>query len=286
MLAARREGGLGLVIVRLEDHDPRSLWKPVPEALSLARHALGLVGLEPAGEHLLDQVAAEPALDLRRRPLLRKLDGEHRGAMLQRAEPPLGVHRLVTDADDQQGQRLCARAHRDHVQGSGGPPSCHSKLARRCTQRGHMDPLRHAIGRFARTAHAVAVRRVERGATAGQGADHLEDGGDAGAVQRQLREALVDVVRQANLRQLDLGPALQLAALQDAGDLGRDRAEEVDVGGAELASLRALHVEDPHEAWSRLDRHRGHGVKAILVEAGNPLPVRLLAHVGDHRRMS
>ena len=123
-----------------------------------------------------------------------------------------------------------------------------------------------------------------RGAPSGKRTDDLENRGDARPIERQLGEPLVDVVREADLRQLDLGPPLQLAALEDARHLGRDSAEKVDVTGVELAALRALDVEHPDQARTRLDRHRRHGVESVLVQSRHPLPVRLPADLGHHRR--
>ena len=91
-------------------------------------------------------------------------------------------------------------------------------------------------------------------------------------------------MRQADLGQLDLGASLQLAALEDPGDLGGDRAQEVDVSRVELAPLSALHVDHTDQARTRFDRHRRHGVKSVFVQPGHPLPVRLLAHVRHHCR--
>src|SRR5438093_6122082 len=127
----------------------------------------------------------------------------------------------------------------------------------------------------ARPANAVAVRRVERGATAGKRADDIEDRGDARPIEGQLGEPLVDVVREADLRKLNLGSPLQLAALEDARHLSGDGAEKVDVTRVELAALRALDVEHPDQARTRLDRHRRHGVESVLVQSRHPLPVRL-----------
>src|SRR5712692_1570220 len=86
------------------------------------------------------------------------------------------------------------------------------------------------------------------------------------------------------LAKLDLHAALQLAALEDARHLAGDRAQEVDVPGIESALLDRLHVEHPDQSWARFDRHRQHRSEAVLVEARHPLPVRLLADVGDDRR--
>ena len=103
---------------------------------------------------------------------------------------------------------------------------------------------------LARTAHAVAVGRVERRAPAGERSDHLEDGPDPRTVEGKLGEALVDIVRKLDLGELDLGAALQLASLEDAGDLRRDRSQEVDVARVELSPLGALHVEHPDQPGS------------------------------------
>ena len=107
---------------------------------------------------------------------------------------------------------------------------------------------------------------------------------NSGAVERQLGKTLVDVVRELDLRELHLGPPLQLAALEDAGHLTGDRAQEVDVARVELPPLGALHVQHADQPRPRLDGHGGHRVEPVLVETRHPLPVRLLAHVGHHRR--
>src|SRR5229473_2731768 len=58
---------------------------------------LSAVTLQPAGQHLLDEVAAQPAFDLGRRALLRQLEGQHRRTVLQGAPPAMGVDRLLID---------------------------------------------------------------------------------------------------------------------------------------------------------------------------------------------
>src|SRR5438270_515269 len=86
----------------------------------------------------------------------------------------------------------------------------------RSDHRRDLDPRRHAVGRLAGAPDAIAVGRIQRRAAPGQRPDDLEDRWDAGTVQRQLRETLVRVVREPDLGELHLGPALELAALEDA----------------------------------------------------------------------
>ena len=127
----------------------------------------------------------------------------------------------------------------------------------------------------------MTVRRVQRRGSARERSDRFEDRPDARAFQGQLRETLVDVVRHLDLRQLRLQPPLQLAALEDAGDLARDGAEEIDVAGIELAQLGCLRVQHADQARARLDRHRKHRVEPVLVQARHPLPVRVAAHISN-----
>ena len=77
-MAACSQGGLGLVIVRLEHDDPCLVRQPMPEPLGLACNPLRLVRFQSARENLLDEVAPQAALHLGGRPFLGQLERENR----------------------------------------------------------------------------------------------------------------------------------------------------------------------------------------------------------------
>ena len=205
--------------------------------------------------------------------------------MLERAHPALAVGRLIGDSHRQQPEHVRARANRHQVHRARRSPGVDANLARtglRYRAR-HVEARRHPVRRLPHAPHPIAVRRVQRRGSAREGAHRLEDGPDARAFQGQLREALMDVMRHLDLRQLRLQPPLKLAALEDAGDLACDRAQEVDVACIELAQLGGLRVQHADQARARLDGHRQHRVEPVLVKAWHPLPVRVAAHVSHHR---
>ena len=146
LLPASRERGLGLVFVGFEHHDPRALRQAVTKAFGLPGDALRLVRLQRAGENFLDQIPAQPALDLRSRPLLRKLECEHGRSMLERAEAALGFAGLVVHTHRQEAEHIRAGAHGYDVQRAWRPARVDPNLAGRGAGSGReMDPRRHAI---------------------------------------------------------------------------------------------------------------------------------------------
>ena len=203
--------------------------------------------------------------------------------MFERSPAGIFVGVPVADGDGQHAQQVGARAHRHHVQRTGWTAGLDPDLAGAGGEqgRGQVESGRHPLDALPRTPDPEAPGRVERRPAPGQHAHRIQDGRDPGPVQRQPREALVDVVRNPDLGQLELEPALELAPLEEAGHLPRDRAQEIDVGRGEIALLDALHVEHADQPRAGLDRNREHGVEALLVEARDPLPVRLPAHLGD-----
>ena len=196
------------------------------QSLGLAGDPLRLVGLQAAGENLLDQVAAQPALHLRRGSFLGQLESEHCRTVLQGAKTAFVVYGFLIDPDREQSEHLRPCAHRHDVERLRRTARRDPHLAGRRLGQGwrHVDALRHAVRRLPHSSYAVTVHRVKRRACSCERADDLQDRLEPSPIQRQLGEAFVDIVRETDLGQLDLGPPLQLAALEDPGHLSRDGA--------------------------------------------------------------
>ena len=285
--AARRHLGLRLRVIGLDHNDPGPARQPVPEPLGLPGQPLSLGVVETAGEQLLHEVAAQAALHLGRCALLGELQREDRRAVLQRPPPAILVEHLVGHGRDQKAQQLGPRPHRRHVELTRGPSAGEPHLT--CTRPVESgrdgQPGRQLLTLIADSAHPEAIARVKAGAAARQGRDRFEDGRDAGPVQGEPGEALVDLMRDPDLGELALEPPLQLHPLQDPGDLGRDRAQEVDVR-AVVALLSALHVENADQPGPGLDRNREHRSESLLVYACDPLEARLLGDVAHEEGLA
>ena len=117
------------------------------QALGLAGDPFRLFRLEPTGQDLLHEVAAQAALHLRGGPLLGQLQREDGRAMLQRTDPSLGVHLLLVHTDREEAQHLRPGTNWDHVERARRPPRIDPQLAPdRARGRGEVDALRHAVG--------------------------------------------------------------------------------------------------------------------------------------------
>ncbi len=98
----------------------------------------------------------------------------------------------------------------------------------------------------------------------------------------QLGSSLVE-----RLERLDLGLGLDLdpTLLDDPGEEVGDRAQLVDVRGAEVPGLLGLDVENPDDRVVPGQRHRQHrGDEPALVDAPDPEEPRIVADVGDDGR--
>ena len=286
LAAARRHLRLRLRVVRLQDHDPRSAGQAVSEPFGLARKPLRLGVVEASGEQLLHQVAAEPALDLRRRLFLGHLESKHGGAVLEGPQPAVRglIGTGLRNRDHEETEQVGAGADGHDVQlprrpAGGDADLGRAVLAQQLRRQGQA--RRKGLALLGTAPDPEPVDRVEAGTALGQGADTVQDGRDPGAIEGELGETLVDLVREADLRQLRLQPALQLHPLQDSGDLPGDRLQEVDVGFDEAALLRALDVEHPDQPVPGLDGDREHRLEALLVDTGDPLEALVEADVRD-----
>ena len=274
---------LGGGVVRLQHDDPGAARQPVAEPFRLAGQPFRLGVVEPAGEQLLDEVAAEPALDLRGRALLGHLEGQHGRAVLEGAEPAVGPFGVdLRHRHDQQAEEVGAGPNRDKVQLACRAPGAQPHLGGTVLAE-EVGRQVEAAGQRVALLHAgpdpEAVDRVEPRPAAGEAADRFEDGRDPGAVEGQLGEAAVDLVREPDLGQLGLEPALQLHPFEDPGHLAGDRLQEVDVRPDEVAPLGALDVEHADQPVARLDRDRKHRAEPLLVDAGDPLEAPVGADV-------
>ena len=98
----------------------------------------------------------------------------------------------------------------------------------------------------------------------------------------QLGSSLVE-----RLERLDLGLGLELGPtlLDDPGEEVGDRAQLVDVRGAEVPGLLGLDVEDPDDRVVPGQRHRQRrGDEPALVDAPDPEEPRIVADVRDDGR--
>jgi hypothetical protein len=124
--------------------------------------------------------------------------------------------------------------------------------------------------------------RVEQvDASTGQAADRFENRPYSCAAQRQRGKPLVHFLRAADLLELSLQAALQLAAFDDPGHLPGDGQEEVDVAAVELPLVLRLDIDDADHSRARDDRHGQHRGQSLLVDAPHPLEARLFVDVGD-----
>ena len=177
--------------------------------------------------------------------------------MLERPATGVVVRFLLPHHDGQHAEEVASGAHRHDVEGSRWPARSQADLAGAGAEQvlRQVHTRRHAFDAVPGSTNAETVSGVERGPATREGAHRLQDRWNPGPVQGQPGEPLVNVVRDADLGQLQLQPPLQLAPLQDPGHLAGDGAKEVHVGGAEAALLDALHVDHAHQAGACLDRH-------------------------------
>ena len=99
--------------------------------------------------------------------------------------------------------------------------------------------------------------------------------------REQLRSGRVQLREPVELG-LRLG--LHAALLHDPGQERRDRCQELDLLGREVARRGGLDVEHAHHLLVPDQRHREHGVEAGDVEAPDPAEALVAGHVARHHR--
>ena len=103
--------------------------QPVAKPLGLAGESLRLLGVQPAGQHLFNEVTTQAAFDLGRCPLLGELEREDRGTVLERTPAAVGVALQLGRDHREHGQQVAAGPHWHQVERPGRPAGDHAHLA-------------------------------------------------------------------------------------------------------------------------------------------------------------
>ncbi len=88
------------------------------------------------------------------------------------------------------------------------------------------------------------------------------------------------LVDGTQLLQLSLRLGVEPALLDEAGEQARERFEELDISGTEVAVFSGLDVEHTHHLLLPHQRNRAERGQAVLVDTADPGEPIVIVHVG------